>query len=187
MSSRIPDFDHNLVIPPHMGNPTDRNQLSPYPCSSLDLCQRFATTPERIVILRGFLNFREKLCEAGLTTGFQWLDGSFLEDIETQESRPPADLDLVTVYWGYDLAFQTNLSRTFPEFANFTQSKATYKLDHYPFDAGYSPEKAVEYSRYWTTLFSHNRQNVWKGMLKIDLNTPGEDSQAKQHLSSLSS
>ena len=75
----------------------------------------------------------------GLVNGFQWLDGSFLEDVEIREQRSPNDLDLVTIYWGYDFSFQTNLIQNFSEFADSQLSKQTYLLDHYPFDAGHSP------------------------------------------------
>lgn len=182
MPNPIPVFDHNLVLPPHLGDPVNPGHLSPYPCTAVDLCQRFGTTSERRAILAKFLDFRERLRGAGMTTGFQWLDGSFLEDVETKENRPPKDLDVVTVYWGYDLPFQVRLRATFPEVANPTLSKTNYSLDHYPFDAGYSPKLTLEQTRYWILLFSHNRLGVWKGMLKIELNTPAEDAAARQEL-----
>jgi hypothetical protein len=178
----LPNFDNNLVLPPHLGDPRLPSDLSPYPCTTLDLCQRFSTSPERRAILGKFLDFRERLRTEGLVNGFQWLDGSFLEDIEARESRPPQDLDVVTVYWSYDAAFQTGLVARFPEFANSRLSKATFSLDHYPFDAAYTPEVTVEQSRYWISLFSHNRLGVWKGMLKIDLNTPTDDADARLEL-----
>ena len=178
----IPDFDHNLVLPPHLGDPVDRGQLSPYPCTALDLCQRLGTTVERRAIPGKFLDFRERLHGAGLTNGFQWLDGSFLEDVETRENRPPKDLDVVTVYWGYDRAFQAGLAASFREFASPTLAKAAYSLDHYNFDAGFDPTVTLEQTRYWILLFSHNRQGVWKGMLRIELNTPAEDAAARQEL-----
>ena len=117
-----------------------------------------------------------------MVNGFQWLDGSFLEDVEIREQRSPNDLDLVTIYWGYDFSFQTNLIQNFSEFADSQLSKQTYLLDHYPFDAGHSPAVTVNLSRYWVQLFSHNRDAVWKGMLQIQLNTPTEDAQALQFL-----
>jgi hypothetical protein len=178
----IPNFDHNLVLPPHLGDPVDHGQLSPYPCTTLDLCQRLGTTPERRVILGKYLDFRERLRSEGLTNGFQWLDGSFLEDIETRESRPPKDIDVVTVYWGYDLTFQKRLLSSFPEVANPTLSKANFSVDHYPLDAGFNPMVTLESTRYWILLFSHNRLGVWKGMLKIELNTPAEDAAARPHV-----
>ena len=47
---------------------------------------------------------------------------------------------------------------------------------------GFAPAITVEQTRYWSLLFSHNRQAVWKGMLRIELNTPTEDQQARQTL-----
>lgn len=182
MSNPIPKFDHNLVLPPHLGDPTDRRQLSPYPCTTVDLCQRFGTTTERREILGRFLDFRARLDAEGVTRGYQWLDGSFLEDVETREGRSPRDLDVVTVFWGYDLSFQADLGGRFPEFASPNLSKATFSLDHYPLDAGYDPRLTLENARHWILLFSHNRQAVWKGMLKIDLNTPVEDAAARKEL-----
>lgn len=139
-------------------------------------------TAERRTILEKFLDFRDRLRAEGLTNGFQWIDGSFLEDVEMRDGRPPKDLDVVTVYWGYDLPFQVRLVNNFPEVANPTLSKLNYFIDHYPFDAGFSPVFTLEQTRYWILLFSHNRFGVWKGMLKIDLNTPVEDAAARQEL-----
>jgi hypothetical protein len=182
MMSPIPPFNHNLVLPPHLGDPVDPGQLSPYACTTVDLCHRFGSTPERRLILDRFLDFRDRLRTEGLTSGFQWLDGSFIEDVESRENRPPKDLDVVTVYWGYDRAFQTHLLARFPEVASPIRSKATYSLDHYPFDAGFCPEFTLDQTRYWILLFSHNRLGVWKGMLRIELNTPAEDAVARQIL-----
>ncbi len=178
----IPNFDHNLVLPPHLGDPTDISQLSPYSCTTIDLCSKFATSPERIAILTGFLRFRDRLNNLGLVDGYQWLDGSFLEDIENQEGRAPRDLDVVTIYYGYDLPFQDALLVGLPEFGDPILAKQTYSLDHYPFDAGYAPINTVEMSRYWIQLFSHNRNAIWKGMLRIELNTPADDATALHNL-----
>ena len=182
MSTPIPDFDHNYVLPPHLGDPTNPDDVSPYKCTSLEFCEKFATSVERAIILKGFLLFRAQLNNYGLLDGFQWLDGSFLEDVETKENRSPNDLDLVTIYWGYDIAFQIDLITRFPDFRDAILSKQNYKLDHYAFDAGYSPDFTVDYTKYWVQLFSHNRDRVWKGMLQIALNTPIDDTLALQFL-----
>jgi hypothetical protein len=182
MANPIPQFDHNLVLPPHLGDPTNPLQLSPYPCRTLDLCQRFGTTAPRRAILGKFLDFRERLRSEGLTSGFQWLDGSFLEDIESREGRPPNDLDVVTVYWGDNILLHQNLPQRFPEFSSRKLSKEHYSVDHFPFDAGFSPEVTVDLTRYWILLFSHNRLGVWKGMLKVELNTPDHDAAARLEL-----
>ena len=181
----IPPFDHNLVIPPHTGNPTQPSDLSPYPANSLEICRRFATSTERIAILQGFFSFRSRLHNLGLHNGIQWLDGSFLEDVETRESRSPRDIDVVTFYWGYNLAFQRNLIRELSEFASFRKAKANFSVDHYPVDASAHPLSTVESTRYWAQLFSHNRNGVWKGMLSLELNTPAQDQEAINFLNLL--
>jgi hypothetical protein len=178
----IPAFDINCVLPPHLGNPTSRADLSPYHCTTVELVDRFATSSERATILRGLLAFRHEIESRGLSTGFQWLDGSFLEDIETLESRPPGDLDLLTVFWGKDRAFLNALVVALPAFIDPFESKRLFRLDHFPLWANESPWGAVENTRYWIQLFTHRRDGVWKGMLKIPLGTPTDDAQALQVL-----
>ena len=178
----IPDFDHNQVLPPHAGDPTVIGHLSPYQCNTVELAERFGFSNERRAILLGFLTFRERVRAAGITTGFQWLDGSFLEDVEAREARSPRDLDVVTVYWGYDRAFQQAVIANFPAFASSAISKADFQIDHFPFDAGEHPQFTLELTRYWIQLFCHNRDAVWKGMLKIDLDTEDSDTQARRVL-----
>jgi len=178
----IPKFDHNNVIPPHLGNPTKREDLSPYQCTTLELCQTFGTTKERVVILKGLLEFRKKMSDFGIVQGFQWLDGSFTEDIEKSEKRPPNDLDLVTFFGGLSINDQKHIKANFLEFTNATVAKGSYKLDHYPVDYSYSPDVTVEMTRYWIQLFTHNRLGVWKGILRLELNTTDIDKLALEHL-----
>lgn len=182
----IPAFDHNNVLPPHIGNPANGSHLvSPYPVTTVELVERFATSPQRITILNGLLSFRNNLHQIGLINGFQWLDGSFLEDIEAQEKRAPNDLDMITMYWGYDYLFQEEMIRQLPAFVDRDIAKADFLLDHFGFDVGIHPFATVEITRYWIQLFTHNRNRVWKGMVRIELNTPIEDANALQLLQNL--
>ncbi len=183
--NNIPFFDHNNVIPPHLGDPSKPTDLSPYQCTTLELCERFATSKQRIIILKGLIEFRNQLNNNGIINGFQWLDGSFVENIEISEKRAPNDLDLVTFYLGITMENQTKLLKALPEFINPEISKSKYKLDHYPVDFGYNPMVTVESTRYWIQLFSHNRLGIWKGMLRLDLNTPEIDKQAIEYLNNL--
>ena len=130
----IPNFDHNNVLPPHLGNPTNRTHLSPYACTILELCHRFSTSSNRIQILKNFVIFRQRMTTLGIVYGFQWIDGSFLENIEVSESRPPNDLDIVTFFGGLSIADQTTIRTNFPEFANPILAKNNFLLDHYPVD-----------------------------------------------------
>ena len=178
----IPDFDHNHVIPPHIGTPTSRAQLSPYITNSLEFCKTFATSKERIEILKGYISFREKLNEIGIINGFQWLDGSFTESVEIREKRAPRDLDLVTFFIGITPIIEAKVMAEFIEYIDPEMAKKKYNLDHYIVDYGFSPETTIDETRYWLQLFSHNRLGVWKGILKIELNTPSIDQEAKEFL-----
>lgn len=181
----IPSFNYNNVLPPHLGDPTDRTHLSPYPCTILELCHTFSTSPNRIQILKNFVSFRQRMTALNINFGFQWLNGSFMENIETSEGRPPKDLDVVTFFGGLSLADQANIRATFPEFANPILAKNNFLLDHYPVDYSHSPDVTVELTRYWLQLFTHNRLGVWKGILRLSLNTPIDDQHALNYLNSI--
>jgi hypothetical protein len=174
----IPAFSPDGALPPHLGNPVHPSDLSPFPATSVELCGRFNTSPERVAILRGFLSFREQLRGAGMTAGFQWLDGSFLEDIERTEGRAPRDLDVVTFYLPPTMTFNTMVAALRPDLTDRVAVKRAFLLDHFFVDMQAHPESVVEHARYWTHLFSHRRDKLWKGMLRLELNTVADDSNA---------
>ena len=180
----IPAFDSNSVLPPHLGDPRKPTDVSPFPCTTLELVDRFGTTANRVEILRGFLQLRADLRQNGLVVGFQWLDGSVLEDIEKLEGRAPRDIDVVTFYWDRNPNFTIDLLNKMPILRDRDAVKSQHKTDHFLVDSGFSPEATIELTRYWCGLFSHPRSKIWKGMLRIDLNTPSDDTNAEQLLRS---
>lgn len=80
----IPDFNLNGVLPPFVGNTPGAQMAlsSPYQCTPLELVERFSTSDHRKTLLRGFFKFREALRANGLEAGFQWVNGSFTENVE---------------------------------------------------------------------------------------------------------
>ncbi len=94
----IPSLNQSGVLPPFLPNagPTESAAMAPYQATLVEIVQRFASSPERVSILNGLLRYREKLRSYGIIDGFQWIDGSYLEDCEKHRSRPPSDIDLVT-------------------------------------------------------------------------------------------
>lgn len=67
----IPSFDAvRNILPPHRGDPRQLADLSPYSCTVVELCERFATTVKRKQILGGLLNLRAELFALGIR-GFQ--------------------------------------------------------------------------------------------------------------------
>lgn len=182
----IPDFNYNNVLPPHLGNPTDTSKISPYKTDIMEFCKKFATSSERIKILKGFIYFRLEACKKNIVNGFQWIDGSFTENVEIREGRAPHDIDVVTFFSGVSNVQAAVIQSNFPEFIRPGLSKQNYLVDHYPVPYDANPELTVEYTRYWCQLFSHNRQGVWKGILRIPLyQTSQNDSQALSYLNSL--
>lgn len=172
----IPPFDSNLVLPPHLGNPAVLSQVSPYQTTIGEVCQRFATSPERIAILQGLLALRKILVAGGMSQGFQLLNGSFSQDIEAFEGRPPNDIDVVTFYWNFTTQQASQLTASNSALYN---TKQHFKVDHFVVDADFSQLNTIEMSQYWYGLFSHRRDQVWKGMLRIELDTPADDDQAR--------
>ena len=179
--SPIPDWDASGILPAsYGGDPT-----SPYEASLLDVVARFGNTNERKQLLMGLLNFRAELHNAGLVKGFQWIDGSFVENIEEIENRPPKDIDVVTFFHIPDKYTQETLARQFPNVFNHREVKDTLKIDSYFVSLNQvTPERLISRSMYWNSLWSHNRDNLWKGYLQVDLASL-EDAEARTELERL--
>jgi hypothetical protein len=107
-------------------------------------------------------------------SGFQWLDGSFVEDNE------PQDLDVVTFLHRLANAQMAQqlaiLIQQNPNVFSRAAVKATYRRDAFPIDMDGTPESVIDATRYFYGLFSHRRVNfLWKGMLKVELGNAAGD------------
>lgn len=183
--SSIPDWNSQGVLPPN--NPLEPTSVerSPFVVSLTDIVLRFGTSPERKTVLSGFLAFRSALHAAGFVNGFQWIDGSFLENIELIERRAPKDVDVVTFFNLPPGQTQEELARTHPRLFTPPLTKEDYHVDAYfvQLDSG-TPESLVSQSAYWYSMWSHRRNEQWKGFLQIDL-SPMDDAVAKANLDRL--
>jgi hypothetical protein len=185
----IPDFDPIFnLLPPHLGDPTDISQLSPYPANLLEVAQKLGASIERGRILRGLIQLRDLLRREDLQ-GFQWLAGSFLENIEKIEDRHPRDIDVVTFFQGRNINALRDLATRHPILTDEYSLRERYKVDHYFVDASLDPLLIVEQARYWTNLFSHtrgsasSRYGMWKGMVRVELTQDAsEDARALEWL-----
>lgn len=177
-SAAIPAWNSAGVLPPirpsASGNSPDR---SPYPVALTTLVDRFSTSPERMEILDGLLRFRSGLHQAGILSGFQWLDGSFLEQVEVLEGRPPRDMDVVSFLdlSGLD---QHALIQQHGYLFDKQQAKASFSMDAYFVQIG-GPLDADSIRRvaYWYSMWSHRRNGLWKGFVQVDLD-PAQDADA---------
>ncbi|MCA9091292.1 MAG: hypothetical protein KDA90_21970 [Planctomycetaceae bacterium] len=174
----IPPWTPTGVLPPVNDADPVGPDRSPYQVSLVDIVLRFATSRERRQILDGLLRFRRELHSTGLVEGFQWIDGSFLEAVETLERRAPKDVDVVTfVEPPADFAISDRVKAIL----NHDSVKRHYFVDHYFVELTLPSKNLVEQSTYWSSLWSHRRSMQWKGFLQINLD-PSEDVAAAKNL-----
>ena len=171
----IPEFNQSHVLPPFVGAELTYADSSPYVVEASELVKRFGTSIERRTILSGLFHFRSALRRLGFVQGFQWLDGSFVEDIEGLEARAPGDLDVVCF-----LHTPTGLSATQiqammdanPDLFDKDRCRQRYHCDPMVINLGKKPEKLVQDVRYWYGLYSHRRgDHVWKGLLQLSMSS----------------
>ena len=184
----IPAFNHSHVLPPFLGeSPAASSDLSPYRVSMLELAQRFAHLPGRTKLVQGLLDYRADLAALGFVRGFQWLDGSFAEDVEAHQQRPPNDIDIVTFAFsptGLSTAKINVLLADNPTLFTNAATKEKYGCDAYVVPLDKSPESLVKRTAYYFSLFSHRRSDqVWKGLLQIPLES--DDALARDLLQNL--
>jgi len=180
----IPSWNPHGVLPPirpgEKANSTDR---SPYKAPLNDFVLQFGTSSHRQSLLSNFLTFRSMLHKIGVVAGFQWLDGSFCECVETLRSCPPNDIDVVTFFIIPPGQTQQTLEAQNPQLFDWDYMKDNYHLDTYFFELkGSTIGKLIAESTYWYSLWSHQRDTLqWKGYLQIDL-FPTDDNIASDNL-----
>ena len=178
----IPAHNQSGVLPPFVpgATPVDRGATAPYPVSLIDIAHRFATNEKRVQILHGLTSYRKALREVGIVEGFQWLDGSFVEKVESTRGRPPNDIDIVTFSYRPKESKEANdwrqLIHSRPDLFDPEVSKKHYHCDAYFVDMSVHPRLLVDQTKYWFGLFSHQRETyLWKGMLEVSLQEDESD------------
>lgn len=176
ISVQLPDWNSQGILPPVLpGVGGTSSNRSPYQTDLFILLDRFASSPERRRILDGFLRFRQTLHTLNITRGFQWLDGSFLENIELLKGRSPNDMDVVTFYELPDGIRQADLQEKL-EYDNFQEK---YSVDAYFCELGKPLDvRQAQKLTYWYSMWSHRRDGLWKGFVQIDL-APAHDDAAR--------
>ena len=135
--------------------------------------------------MSGLFAYRQALRDLGFVQGFQWLDGSFVENIEVFATRAPNDIDVVTFVFkpaGMDVAEVTALMYSRADIFEPAQARQRFHCESYVVPLDGRPEKLVVRAAYYQGLFSHRRgDNVWKGMLMLPLQS--DDAAATAQLS----
>jgi len=184
----IPVFTIDGILPPFTGaGPGDDSAfMSPYQADALEVAVLFGTGPRRREILGKWLDHRSALRDLGFDAGFQWLDGSFLEEKE------PNDLDIVSFFY-YPTALSTEIQKisfwnSHLDVFDRQRVRASFLLDAFFIELEGAPETLVSLSRYYLQLFSHQRESyLWKGMVQVPLGNANDDAAREQLLVSLRS
>ena len=174
----IPEFAEYGALPPFIsGHATDQGARSPYQASMIEVVERFCTSPARAQLLKGLNAYRKHLHAGGFTSGTQWIDGSFVENIELLRKRPPNDIDVVTLF-NRPLKYQIDTgawanefeSHIFPSYFDTKIMKPKFKCDTYPIDLDAGTRALVRNTTYWHGLFSDMREtNTKKGIIEVPL------------------
>jgi hypothetical protein len=173
----IPAWNSSAVLPSvRPGQPGHSADRSPYSASFSEVVQRFATSLERIAILRGLLQYRRELARIGISNGFQWLDGSFMEHKEALLNAPPNDMDVVTFFTlPTGITDEQSLLAQNPELFMSDLSKPRFHVDAYAMVIGNPLEASdVQQISYWYSMWSHRRNGLWKGFVQVDISAAGD-------------
>jgi hypothetical protein len=172
----IPDHNQSGVLPPFLpeSSPSAPSSMAPFKVSLLEVAQRFSTSNARFEIIRGLISYRTELRKEGIASGFQWIDGSFVEDVERNKGRSPNDVDIITFANRPSTYLDPKKWRDFIERRQDLflpiESKKNYRCDAYYVDMNLQPEMLINITKYWFGLFSHQRDTfLWKGMLEVPL------------------
>ena len=175
----IPPFTIDGILPPYVGahGPGGAPQdMTPYAVTALEIAVTLGHTDARREILRGWLHHRERLRAIGYDRGFQWVDGSFVEQ------KDPNDIDVVSFFYRpadiLDAAQEQALIMTNIDLFDRAAAKKQFHMDALFVGLHTSPEVVVALTSYYLGLFSHRRgDDLWKGMLKVQLD-PIDDAAA---------
>lgn len=176
----IPSWNKMGVIPPIEGEPSSLNR-SPYVVDLPTLIERFAISKKRCFILEGFLKFRAELHNVGIISGFQWINGSFVENVELTSARAPRDIDVVTFYAIPNGESQRQIFDKMGELYDSKYCSENFSVDSY-YQALGSPldDYLVNRVSYWYGLWSHRSADyAWKGFLQVSLDPSADIDAAK--------
>ena len=166
----IPEWDRRGFLPAFTGDPKQALSHPPYLVSLTDFVRRFGSTDRRRDILGGFLDYRAALHNAGLVSGFQWVNGSFIANTAQTGNREPNDIDVVTFYHLPDGSTQESLYAEFhPVFDNGAV------LERYSTDTSaicLDSENMfylLKVAAFWHTIWSHTKHGRRKGYVALSL------------------
>lgn len=184
----LPSFDLRGLLPPFVGVDAATQDRSPYWATMSELVKAFGTTPHRCQLLRNLIAYRALLAQGGYVSGIQFIDGSFVENVEALANRNPSDIDVFSIldvpqrYINDHAEWQaTGFIFWRDEVLNRDLNKQRFQLDTYAIllqEQLAQPRRLIGSIIYWYGLFSHQRDTfAWKGFAGLELD-PAADQAA---------
>lgn len=159
------------VVPHHLEDWPDLPVMPPYPIALDDFARYFTYSTARISLFRGLLEIRKDLKLRGIS-GFQWINGSFVQS-EAIYGRDPEDMDILTwVNCDSDEHFNALIEGI------DVQSMKRNSHCHVFFAPAVDGNIQWNYGAYWLWLFGHTNtrkvvdekdRGLAKGFFKVDL------------------
>ncbi len=194
----IPAWTEDGILPPnrYMADPVNRAGMSPFKCSIDQFVMRFMHHPSpedwdhRRGLMALFLDYRHIARRLGLT-GFQWVWGSFVENVESFRERPhpPQDIDLVNFAYlpvvdGQQVSqFELSQNPDFPQLVKPLAKERFHCDTRFIFLDTTDPEYLVDQCRYWITVASHRRITLqWKGSVRVELSADEYEDEGARRL-----
>jgi hypothetical protein len=164
------------MLPPTIGDDPTTADRSPYFVTMLDFVRTFATSGERKALLRNLIAYRDLIAADDYQSGIQFLDGSFVENVEATRGRAPKDIDIFSMLHApqkYLADMSLWQSHGFPfwssEIADLKKNQERFSLDTYALLIEEAPLGVMlQQVMYWNSLFSHQRETfAWKGFVAV--------------------
>lgn len=178
------------LLPPFLGADAVTPERSPYLSTMPQLVASLGTSGHRRQLIRHLIDYRALLADHGYVAGVQFVDGSFVENVEQSAGRPPVDIDVFSILRLPD-QYRVDPSAWNPgglsfwenEVANRAKNKQRFSLDTYGMILdGVGPMQIIRDLIYWYGLFSHQRDTfAWKGFVMVALD-PTADQAARSAL-----
>jgi hypothetical protein len=190
----LPSFDLRGLLPPFAGDAASTADRSPYWVTMTEFASKMGTTPHRRQLIGNLISYRRMLTNEGYVGGIQFIDGSFVENVEIVANRPPTDIDVFSVlnapakYVADVAAWQTTgLPFWQNEIVDRDRNKQRFSLDTYAVlfeERAAQPMNLINDIIYWYGLFSHQRETLaWKGFAGLAID-PVDDQAALLQLGS---
>ncbi len=181
----LPPFDMRGLLPPFMGEDAATADRSPYQTTMPELVAAMGTSQHRRGLIRKLIAYRTLLLGDGYIKGVQFIDGSFVENIELIRNRPPQDIDVFSILhippkYLNNIHDWITIGLQFwaDEVVHRDKNKDRFSLDTYGIvfeECIGDPMRLINNTNYWYGLFSHQRETfAWKGFACLALDPDGD-------------